>query len=164
YALQLQTAGLMGFFYCGIFPGLTVHVLRMENGSTWLFGLLAIVFTGDTFAYLTGRFFGKRKLLEAVSPKKTVEGCLGGLGGSAVAGLVLGLFFLHDQPLWALVLTALVTGLFAQVGDLFESLLKRIADVKDSGAIMPGHGGILDRVDGVLFAAPIYYVLARFLH
>jgi phosphatidate cytidylyltransferase len=163
YALQLQNAGLMGFFYCGIFPGLTVHVLGMENGSTWLFGLLAIVFSGDTFAYLSGRFFGTKKLLEPVSPKKTLEGSIGGLGGSALAGLVLGLFFLKDQPLGGLVLMAMVTGLFAQVGDLFESLLKRIADVKDSGAIMPGHGGILDRVDGVLFAAPIYYVLARFL-
>lgn len=164
YALQLQTAGLMGFFYCGIFPGLTVHIIAFDEGSTWLFGLLAIVFTGDTFAYLTGRFFGKNKLLEAVSPKKTVEGSIGGLGGSALAGLVMGHFFLPSQPLWAIVLAALVTGLFAQVGDLFESLLKRIADVKDSGAIMPGHGGILDRVDGVLFAAPVYYVLARFLH
>ncbi|MES2965721.1 MAG: phosphatidate cytidylyltransferase [Bdellovibrionota bacterium] len=165
YALQLQTAGLMGFFYCGIFPGLCVHVLGMGvTGPIWLLGLLAIVFTGDTFAYLTGRLFGKHKLLEAVSPKKTIEGSIGGLGGSALAGLVLGLYFLPEVPLWGLVLTALVTGLFAQVGDLFESLLKRIADVKDSGAIMPGHGGILDRVDGVLFAAPIYYVLARFLH
>lgn len=163
YALQLQTAGLMGFFYCGIFPGLTVHIIGMEDGVIWLFGLLAIVFAGDTFAYLAGRFFGKNKLLEAVSPKKTIEGSIGGLGGSALAGLVMGLYFLPNRPLWALVLTALVTGLFAQVGDLFESLLKRIADVKDSGAIMPGHGGILDRVDGVLFAAPIYYALARFL-
>lgn len=164
YALQLQTAGLMGFFYCGIFPGLTVHIIGMVDGDKWLFGLLLIVFAGDTFAYLAGRFFGRHKLLEAVSPKKTIEGSIGGLGGSALAGLVMGLTFLPDRPLWALVLTALVTGLFAQVGDLFESLLKRIADVKDSGAIMPGHGGILDRVDGVLFAAPIYYVLARFVH
>lgn len=161
-ALQLQSAGLVGFFYCGLFPALAVRTLFLEKGTTWLFGLLAIVFAGDTFAYLAGRAFGRAKLLEAVSPKKTVEGSLGGLFGSALAGLALWSFF-KDIPPLAMVVMAIVTGLFAQIGDLFESLLKRIAEVKDSGSIMPGHGGLLDRVDGVLFAAPVYYVMARLL-
>lgn len=161
--LQLQSMGILGFLYCGLFPGLAVRFLFQDRGAVWLFGLMAIVFTGDTFAYLFGRAIGRHKLLEAVSPKKTIEGAIGGLLGSSLAGAILGIFFLSDRPLWAIVLTALTTGAFAQVGDLFESLLKRVADVKDSGTLMPGHGGILDRVDGLLFAAPVYYVLARFL-
>ena len=162
-ALSLQNAGLMGFFYCAIFPALAVRTLTLPNGSAWLLGLMAIVFSGDTFAYLAGRFFGKTKLLEPVSPKKTIEGSIGGLFGSALAGFLIARFFFPEIAPLSMVLMALVTGLFAQVGDLFESLLKRIAEVKDSGSIMPGHGGILDRIDGILFAAPIYYVLAHFL-
>lgn len=161
--LQVQSLGLLGFLYCGIFPGMAVRLLNLEKGSVWLFGLMAVVFSGDTFAYLAGRMFGKRKLLESVSPKKTIEGSIGGLVGSGLAGAVLAIFFIPDRPALAVVFMALTTGAFAQVGDLFESLLKRVADVKDSGSMMPGHGGLLDRVDGLLFAAPIYYVLARFL-
>lgn len=161
--LQIQGAAVLGFAYCGLFPALAVRSLELERGQVWLFGLLAIVFSGDTFAYLVGRAMGRTKLLESVSPKKTVEGSMGGLVGSGVAGAILGLFFLTEYPLWAMILLALATGAFAQVGDLFESLIKRVADVKDSGRIMPGHGGFLDRVDGVIFAAPIYFVLARFL-
>ncbi len=161
--LQVVSYGALGFVYCGTFSGLTIRLLNLEQGTIWFFGLLAIVFSGDTFAYLTGRLFGKTKLLEPVSPKKTVEGSLGGLAGSALAGIGLGVGFLPELPLGWLILTALATGTFAQVGDLFESLLKRVAEVKDSGAIMPGHGGMLDRVDGVIFAAPIYYVLAKYL-
>lgn len=162
-ALHYQSLGLMGFFYCGFFPGLAVQTLSLERGAVWFLGLLAVVFAGDTFAYLAGRFFGKRKLLEPVSPKKTIEGSIGGLFGSMVAGATMAHFFFPEIPLLAVVGMALVTGAFAQVGDLFESLLKRIAEVKDSGRIMPGHGGILDRLDGVIFGAPIYYVLARVL-
>ena len=162
-AFEFQSLGILGMLYCGLFPGLGLRILRFESGSTWFLGLLAIVFSGDTFAYLTGRAFGKNKLLEPVSPKKTIEGAIGGLVGSAVAGAVLGGFFLPDISIVSLILVALVTGAFAQVGDLFESLIKRVADVKDSGSIMPGHGGVLDRLDGVFFAAPVYYVLVRFL-
>lgn len=161
--LQIQSLGVLGFLYCGLFPGLAVRLLLQDRGAIWLFGLMAIVFTGDTFALFAGRFFGRHKLLVSVSPKKTIEGSIGGLVGSAAAGAILGVLYLNDRPLWALVLTALTTGAFAQVGDLFESLLKRVADVKDSGTLMPGHGGILDRLDGLLFAAPVYYVLVRFL-
>lgn len=161
--LQLSASAILGFVYCGVLPALAVRIIGLPNGTTWFFGMLAIVFSGDTFAYLVGRKFGKTKLLEPVSPQKTVEGSFGGLIGSSVAGLCLGLFFFKELPLQWLVLTALATGAFAQVGDLFESLLKRVAEVKDSGTIMPGHGGILDRLDGVLFAAPIYYVFATFL-
>jgi len=161
--LQIQTFAVLGLSYCGVFTGFTVRLLTLPHGEIWFFGLLVLVFSGDTFAYLAGRAFGKHKLLEPVSPKKTLEGALGGLVGSALAGLILGLLCFKEFPLGLIVLMALITGAFAQVGDLFESLLKRVADVKDSGRIMPGHGGFLDRLDGVLFAAPIYYALVSFL-
>jgi phosphatidate cytidylyltransferase len=163
--LQVQSLGLFGFFYCGMFPAFVSRLLILDRvkGHIWFFGLMAIVFSGDTGAYLAGRAFGRRKLLEPVSPKKTIEGSIGGLIGSTLAGVVLGLFFLPEQPLGVLICMAFVTGAFAQVGDLVESLIKRVADVKDSGSIMPGHGGVLDRLDGLIFAAPVYFALVSFL-
>lgn len=161
--LQIQSAALVGLLYCGLFPALAACTLRFPKGSIWYFGLLAIVFSGDTLAYLAGRSFGKTKLLVDVSPKKTIEGSIGGLIGSGLAGSLLALIFIQETPWYWVGGAALVTGAFAQAGDLFESLLKRLADVKDSGSIMPGHGGFLDRIDGVLFAAPVYYILVRFI-
>lgn len=162
-ALQVIGAGFVGFLYCAVFAGYVTKTASFERGEAWIFGLLAIVFTGDTFAYFAGRAFGRRKLLEPVSPKKTLAGAAGGLVGSMLAGAVLGRFFLPELPLPMMLALALTTGTFAQAGDLFESLLKRAAEVKDSGSIMPGHGGLLDRVDGVYFAGPVYYLMAKFL-
>jgi phosphatidate cytidylyltransferase len=162
-AFKLASAALVGVFYVGLFPGFAVSLLGLEHGLTFYFGLLAIVFAGDTFAYLFGRLLGRRKLLESVSPKKTIEGALGGLLGSAIVGFCLQHFFLPDMPAVQMILVATVSGAFGQVGDLFESLIKRLADVKDSGRIMPGHGGFLDRLDGILFAAPVFAVLLRLL-
>ncbi len=163
HTFKLQSAAIVGLFYVGLFPGLAIALLGLPNGLTYFFGLLGIVFTGDTFAYFFGRWLGKAKLLEAVSPNKTIAGSYGGLFGSALAGLILSAFFIPGASVVHMILIAIVSGAFAQVGDLFESLVKRLADVKDSGRIMPGHGGFLDRLDGVLFAAPVYYVLLRFL-
>ncbi|MBL7687488.1 MAG: phosphatidate cytidylyltransferase, partial [Bdellovibrionaceae bacterium] len=94
---------------------------------------------------------------------KTVEGAIGGLFGSAIAGVVIAQYLPQHTTSATMIAAAVVTGGFAQIGDLHESLLKRVADVKDSGSIMPGHGGILDRLDGVLFAAPVYYSVVSFL-
>ncbi len=161
--LQIQMAGLMGFMYVALFPALIVKTLLFERGLTWFLLLLSIVFAGDTFAYLCGKTFGKHKLLEAVSPKKTLEGSAGGLIGSVIAATLFHFVWLKESSLPHLISLALITGIFAQVGDLFESLLKRIADVKDSGSMMPGHGGFLDRIDGVYFAAPVYYIFVFYL-
>lgn len=158
--LRVQSFGLMGLLYCAAMPALTVRLLHLPQGDVWLFGLLAIVFSGDTMAYLVGKQFGKRRLLEAVSPKKSVEGAWGGLLGSGIAGYALS-YFVTGQSSLALIGIAIATGLFAQAGDLFESLLKRVADVKDSGTMMPGHGGVLDRLDGVYFASPVYFILVH---
>ncbi len=161
--LRWQSMGLVGFLYCGLMPALATRLLRYDDGDKWFFGLLAIVFAGDTMAYLVGMTFGKRRLLEAVSPKKSVEGAIGGLVGSGLAGFGLSVFIGGPYSPLTFICIAVATGVFAQAGDLFESLLKRVADVKDSGTFMPGHGGLLDRADGIYFGAPVYFILVRAL-
>jgi phosphatidate cytidylyltransferase len=121
----------------------------------WLIYVLTTVWAGDTLAYFAGRAFGRHPLHPAVSPKKTIEGAVGGLVGSAAGGV--GVVVLLGLPMGLLpaIGVSLLAGLVAQMGDLAESVLKRSAGVKDSGAILPGHGGMLDRIDGVLFALPV---------
>lgn len=162
-ALQVIGAGFVGFLYCAVLAGFVTKTATFERGEAWLLGLLAIVFAGDTFAYFAGRAFGKRKLLEPVSPKKTMEGAAGGIVGSMIAGGALGWFVFPEISFPMMLALSVTTSVFAQAGDLFESLLKRAAEVKDSGSIMPGHGGLLDRVDGVYFAGPVYYLMAKLL-
>ncbi|MHC9084511.1 phosphatidate cytidylyltransferase [Luteimonas sp. RIT-PG2_3] len=130
-----------------------------EHGNRWLLVALAIVWATDSGAYFAGRKFGKRKLAPVISPNKTIEGLLGGVVAGvlvAVAAAPLAGASLGQLPLVALV--ALLTVLFSVVGDLFESLLKRHAGVKDSGTLIPGHGGVLDRLDSVLAALPVFAV------
>lgn len=150
-----QAKSVLGFFYMGLLPSFMIRLLDIPNGMTWFTALLSIVFAGDIGAYLTGMLFGKRKIMPLISPKKTVEGSIGGIIFSMIAGLVFGLNFLTHVNLPSLLLLSFSTSVVAQFGDFFESVLKRVAEVKDSGSIMPGHGGVLDRVDGVLFGAPI---------
>ncbi|MCB0390178.1 MAG: phosphatidate cytidylyltransferase [Bdellovibrionales bacterium] len=154
------TKSAIGFFYVILLPVMALKTLELHYGETWFLLLLLIVFCGDTFAYFGGLKFGKKPLSQSLSPKKTLEGSYFGFLGSSCASLAVGLIkFPTVNPLYFVVL-GLIAGLFAQTGDLFESLIKRIAQVKDSGSIMPGHGGVLDRVDGVLFASPIVYLFA----
>ncbi|RPE76950.1 phosphatidate cytidylyltransferase [Vulcaniibacterium tengchongense] len=127
------------------------------NGHRWLLTALAVVWAADTGAYFAGRRFGRRKLAPRVSPNKTVEGLIGGAVAGVAAGAVFALVAgAKPAQLPAVALVALATVLFSVVGDLFESLLKRHAGVKDSGHLIPGHGGILDRIDGVLAALPAF--------
>jgi phosphatidate cytidylyltransferase len=134
-------------------------------GPRWVIYALALTFLCDTGAYLTGRRFGRRKLWVAVSPKKTWEGVFGGFGVSLVLGGLLALLFVpHLGPVKGALLGGLV-GVVGPFGDLIESRLKRKAMVKDAGALFPGHGGMLDRLDSLLYVAPLFYyglsVLAR---
>ncbi len=151
---SFQSKSIMGFFYMGLLPSFMIQILNLPHGMIWFIGLLSIVFAGDIGAYLVGLNFGKNKIMPLVSPKKTIEGSIGGIAFSVFTALIVSHYLEHINPV-AFVLLSVPTSVVAQFGDFFESVLKRVAEVKDSGKIMPGHGGVLDRVDGVLFAAPV---------
>lgn len=140
------------------------NVLGPYDGASYVVLALTLSWLSDTGAYFAGRFLGKRKLYEAVSPKKTVAGAFGGLGGSLAGALAAHFFFLKSLPLLHAVLLALVAGALGQAGDLGESLIKRSFGVKDSGGIVPGHGGILDRVDALLVTGTITYLYVMWTH
>ena len=134
-----------------------VIISTRPNGKLWILFLLTLVFANDTGAFYFGRIFGRHKLYEAVSPKKTWEGSFGGVLTSLAAAMVfLIVFSFHKIGLGTLILV-LVLAAAAQIGDLAESYLKRNHNVKDSGTILPGHGGILDRIDALLFTTPLLY-------
>jgi phosphatidate cytidylyltransferase len=155
--IEGASAVVLGFLYAGLPLALLVLVDRTPGGNLWIFFLLAIIFLGDTAALYCGRLLGKHKLYGAVSPGKTWEGAVGGFVTSVLAGV----FFSQIFDLHPSVSTiAAVSGGLAiagQVGDLAESMIKRNRGVKDSGTILPGHGGFLDRVDALLFAIPVLY-------
>jgi len=157
--VRYQAKSTLGFVYLGLLPAYAYRLLDLTHGLVWFLTLLAVVFAGDIGAYLVGITVGKHKINPRLSPKKTWEGAIGGLLGSLAAGFVCSRF-LPDIQVNAILVTAVCAGFVAQFGDFFESLLKRVADVKDSGSLMPGHGGILDRIDGVLFASPIIMLVA----
>ncbi len=132
--------------------------LGLHAGAGFVVVALSLAWASDTGAYFAGRFLGKHKLYEAVSPKKTVEGSLGGLAASVASALVAHFWFLPELPLVGGVVLAIVAGGLGQAGDLGESLLKRSFGVKDSGGIVPGHGGILDRTDALLVTGTVTYL------
>ena len=137
-------------------------LLKKDFGPEWLFLALAVAFGSDTVAYFAGRAFGKRKLYEAVSPKKTIAGALGGLVGGVLAMVGFGhLWLTPNMPVMHAVVLGLLGSALGQVGDLVASMIKRTFGVKDSGNVLPGHGGMLDRVDGLLFVAPLIFYYAK---
>jgi phosphatidate cytidylyltransferase len=150
----------LGMIYCVCLPAFAVKTILLPQGDLWFLFLLLVIFAGDTFAYFGGRFFGRRKLMPEISPNKTIEGAIAGLTGSCVVGLIFIYFIFPDVPLWRVSLFSVACGFIGQSGDLLMSLVKRVAKVKDSGGIMPGHGGILDRLDGIFLAAPLVYAFA----
>lgn len=153
--------GLLGILYAGALLPHFVWLHRLPDGPAWVLFVLAVAMAGDTGGYFAGRFYGKRKLMPRVSPKKTVEGAIGAFAGNAVAGLAVKGLLLDSVGWVEAVVVALVAGLLAQLGDLCESLLKRAFGAKDSGSLLPGHGGVLDRADSLVFPAVfVYYWLA----
>jgi phosphatidate cytidylyltransferase len=151
----------------GAVPLTMLAVLRKDYGSVgagFVILALGLAWFSDTGAYFAGRFLGKHKLYEAVSPKKTIEGAVGGLVASVVWALFGTFVYLRGVlPLGHAIPLAIVGGALGQAGDLGESLLKRSTGVKDSGAIVPGHGGVLDRVDAVIVTAVVVYLYARWV-
>jgi phosphatidate cytidylyltransferase len=155
-ALRLMT-GAAGPFYVGALLA-TLAVLRQGPGPGFVLLAMTIAWLGDTGGYFVGRYLGKTKLYEAVSPKKTRAGFVGSLLGSVLAGLVAHFWYLPELGLSHGVLLGLIAGALGQAGDLIESLLKRSTGVKDSGWILPGHGGLLDRIDALLVVSPCVYL------
>jgi phosphatidate cytidylyltransferase len=159
---QTKLVFLIGYI---LFPFVLLSklpLLTQEFNSTPVILLFVLIWANDTFAYLVGKTWGKTKLLERISPKKTKEGFVGGLICTALLAVVIGLF---DQTLsiQQSILFALLVGAGSTIGDLIESKFKRNAGVKDSGKLLPGHGGILDRLDSIIFVAPLAYLFFKLI-
>lgn len=161
--LDAASKQVQGIVYVPLLLSFIILTREGPDGAAWIFFLLFLVFFGDIGAYYAGSYFGKHRLCPAVSPGKTVEGALGGLAACIGIGILFRHFFLPHLSFVLCILLFIVVGIVGPVGDLFESMLKRKSDVKDSGAIMPGHGGLLDRIDAVLFAAPVVYYFKAYL-
>jgi len=146
---------MSGFVFLTLIP-------HRENGDQIVIGLFILVWANDSFAYLIGKNFGKRKLLERISPKKTVAGFNGGLVGSLLAGFLI-FNFTQSLSLAMWLTLSIIASVLGTFGDLIESKFKRQAGVKDSGSLMPGHGGIYDRLDSILYISPFVYALLEFV-
>jgi phosphatidate cytidylyltransferase len=180
-AYPAAAASAFAFAYIALPMTMLVQLRQQWAGAFWLFYLLLIVWAGDIFAYFVGRSVGRHLMAPRISPKKTWEGATASLAASLVVGTLLftyalqissfllrtgliqrrdGLFELEKRELWPIILLTVVLNVAAQLGDLVESLIKRGAGVKDSGTLLPGHGGMLDRIDALLFAAPVLWFYA----
>lgn len=148
---------ILGVLYAGAFLPHFIWLRAVENGSAWVLFVIAVAMAGDSAAYFSGRAFGKRKLMPSVSPKKTVEGAIGAFGGNLLAAVVVKALLLPEASWLEVIGLALFLGLLAQLGDLAESLLKRAFNTKDSGWLLPGHGGVLDRADSLVFPLVFLY-------
>jgi len=160
--LRNAAAAVFPIVYIGLPLG-ALAAIRASGGREAVLLMMATIVVSDSAQYYTGRAFGRRPLAPTISPKKTVEGAVGGFVFGTLTFVAAGRFVFPDTPVVLLALVGLSIAALGIVGDLFESLLKRSAGVKDSGTTIPGHGGVLDRIDSWLFAAPLYYVFVRFL-
>ena len=149
-----------------ILPFIIITKIPFNNGiynPKIVISVFILIWINDTFAYLVGKSIGKTKLLEKISPKKTIEGLLGGIVFAIIVSVIISQYYIKE-PAFKWVITALLVGGFGTIGDLIESKFKRVANVKDSGTIMPGHGVILDRLDSVIFVAPYIYLFYQILN
>ena len=157
--------GLFIYFYVTLSFYHLVLLRNMDDGFRYIFFMFIIIWVTDSFAYFTGMAFGKNKLAPSISPKKTIEGSVGGSLSALIISLLINKYFsiFPDVSIWILAIIILFLTVISQLGDLFESSIKRIYNVKDSGKILPGHGGVLDRFDSTIFVAPVFYILLKFL-
>ena len=155
---------LLGFLYIPLLLAHLAMLRGLPDGRGWVFLVMLVVMAGDSCAYFCGITWGRHPLYPAISPKKSVEGAIGGLLGSLAGALLASHWFLSVLTVGDGVILGLLLGGVGQLGDLFESMLKRSFGVKDSGTLIPGHGGMLDRLDSLLFVFPLayYYALLRF--
>ncbi len=156
------SASIFPIVYIGLPLG-ALAAVRVAAGREAVLLIMAAIVISDSAQYYTGRALGKRPLAPVISPKKTREGAIGGVVFGTLAFTIGARFVFPGAPIPLVVLVGASIAALGIVGDLFESLLKRSAGVKDSGSLIPGHGGVLDRIDSWLFAAPVYYVFVRYL-
>jgi CDP-diglyceride synthetase len=155
---------VFGSIYLCFLPWILILVRDRDQGLAWLLFYLFIIWSYDVGAYFSGRRWGVHKLYPEISPKKTVEGSIGGILLSLVMATIFQQFYLSLVPLVEILSLALVICVIAQIGDLIESQVKRAFDKKDSSLLLPGHGGFLDRFDSVVFALPIMYTYLKVFH
>jgi phosphatidate cytidylyltransferase len=148
---------LFGIYYLSSTFSCVLIIRAMENGFRYLLLTFLFIWMSDTAAYFVGRFIGRHKLAPFISPNKTVEGSLGGLVFTIIFAIVVALYFKYSISM--MIFLAIVVNVFAQLGDLAESAIKRQAKIKDSGTLLPGHGGVMDRFDSAFFAIPAVYLL-----
>lgn len=161
-ALEDIAATMFGIMYVALLLGYQAGVLRWHyQGKNLLVFLYLVIWASDTGAYYVGTAWGKRRLYEKVSPKKSVEGLLGGTAAAMLVALLCRFWLLKGYGVLEAIVLGAVLALAGAVGDLAESLIKRSAGVKDSGSLFPGHGGVLDRLDSMMFAAPVLYYYLR---
>jgi phosphatidate cytidylyltransferase len=155
--------GVAGAIYVGIPFDYYLQLYETREGLAWIVSVILVVVSTDVAALLSGMRFGRHPFLPAISPKKTVEGAIGGLVGAILVMLLLGIGLLGIPP-WHAAILGILIGLMAELGDLVESQMKRLAEVKDSSNLIPGHGGVLDRLDSVLFPPIVVVLYATFFH
>ncbi len=148
-----------------------IFITKIPFGSSGynpkiIISIFLLIWTNDTFAFIVGKSIGKTKLFESVSPKKTIEGFLGGAFFAVITSYLISKYYIEikESNIYIWIITALIVGVFGTIGDLIESKFKRIAGAKDSGKIMPGHGGVLDRLDSIIFVAPIIFLFYQILN
>ena len=149
--------------FCIFYISFPFVLLFHFNDNNLILSMFLIIWGNDTFAYLVGKSIGKRKLFEKISPKKTIEGFAGGLVACVIIAIILSLF-LKGQSIYFWIIFAVINSVFGTIGDLVESMFKRKAGVKDSGKIIPGHGGILDRLDSIIFVIPFIFIYIKFFN
>jgi len=154
---------LFGILFIGFLLAYVSLIRNMPNGRVWVLFLIITVWAGDIFALLSGSFLGRHKLYPKISPNKTFEGLGGAIVGSILVAFAFSWLFIPNLEIGSCILLAIGLGILGQLGDFTESMLKRSAQVKDSGTLIPGHGGMLDRLDSFLFSAPfLHYALLYF--
>ncbi len=164
YRAEQMTMLFFGLFYVTMMLSFVFQVRYLEGGVLTVWLIFVGAWGSDTCAYCVGKLAGKHKLPTKLSPNKTVEGCVGGILGAALIGFLFALaFYKNTNYWWQFALIGGVSSVISQIGDLTASAIKRNQDIKDYGKLIPGHGGILDRFDSILFTAPVVYLLAVFL-
>lgn len=164
YHSEQITMVFFGLFYVTLMLSFVFQVRFLAGGILFVWLIFIGAWGSDTCAYCVGKLIGKHKLPSKLSPNKTIEGCLGGILGAALIGFLYALAFYKDRDYWwQFALIGGISSVISQIGDLAASAIKRNHDIKDYGKLIPGHGGILDRFDSIIFTAPMVYILAIFL-